>query len=88
MVPPERLRDAHADFEVVGHGEAAILEELPGDLESDHELRFRLLDVRAQRVTVRHRERPEPAESRELAPLLRAERVARELVQRQRELLV
>src|SRR5438876_96962 len=47
MVPPERLRDAHADFEVVGHGEAAILEELPGDLESDHELRFRLLDVRA-----------------------------------------
>src|SRR2546428_8464506 len=39
-------------------------------------------------MTVGHRERPESAESRELAPLLRAERVARELVQRQRELLV
>src|SRR5439155_1397948 len=38
---------AHADFEVAGQREAAILEELPGDLEPDHQLRFRLLDVRA-----------------------------------------
>ena len=84
----ELVRHPQPDLEVLRHAEADVREELPRDLEPHHQMFRGLRQVRAQGVAVRHRERPEPPQGGQLPPLLGAERVPRELVQRERELLV
>ena len=74
---PERLRHAHPDLEIVRHRKAAVLEEIPCDLEADHEFLLRHLDIRHEGVAVRHRERPQPTKAGDLAALFRAERIPR-----------